>query len=90
MADGKRMRSASTAVLAAFPFALAVTLGATRWLPAGPGGVDHVVLPAVLFPVVWVVFALYLYAARRRRQAWTVIAAISTLHALLAAYGFFA
>ncbi|HJL18808.1 MAG TPA: hypothetical protein RMH99_24310 [Sandaracinaceae bacterium LLY-WYZ-13_1] len=68
-------------------FASIVTAGATKWLPAGRAGIDHIMVPIVAFPVVWVVFALVLYAARRRGVAWAAVAGLTAIHAALVAHG---
>jgi uncharacterized iron-regulated membrane protein len=51
----------------AFAVALAVALGAAACIPPGPGGVDHLVLPAVAFPLLWVALGLVPITARQRR-----------------------
>ena len=75
-------------LLAAFAGSVVVIAGATKWLPEGPGGVDHIVIPIVSFPVVWIVFALVLYAARRRARAWTILGGFTAIHAGVIVYGF--
>jgi hypothetical protein len=40
--------------------ALVTMAGMTRWLPAGAAGIDNVVLPLVLAPLIWA--ALFFYA----------------------------
>ena len=83
-----RPRLASQAfvsLFAALVLALVVAGGSTHWLPRGAAGIDHLVVPLVAFPVVWVAFALTLFAARRRARAWAVIGGLAALHALLIA-----
>ncbi|MEO0606111.1 MAG: hypothetical protein AAF211_32075 [Myxococcota bacterium] len=75
-------------LFAAFVFAIVVTGGATQWLPEGAAGVDHIVLPIVGFPIVWIAMGLGLYAARRRALAWGIVGGITLVHALLIAYRF--
>lgn len=84
-----RTWAAAGALLAAFLFALIITLGATRWLPPGRGGIDHLVVPVVLFPLTWVALALPLHAARRRRLAWGLVGALTAVHAALVVSAFF-
>lgn len=90
MSNVRRMRSAASASVLGFLFALIVSIGATRWYPEGRGGVDHMVVPAVLFPIVWVAFALALYTAPWRRAVWLSIVGLTVLHAALIAQGFLA
>ena len=88
-------RSRRTAVLYALaclvvPFALAVIVvaGATRWLPEGRAGIDHIVVPLAVFPVIWIAFVIPLYSASRRARAWTIVWGLSIVHAGLVAFGF--
>lgn len=57
-------------LVAAFFFSLIVVAGATQWFPSGAAGIDHIVLPALSFPLVWLGFAIGLLAAQRRGRAW--------------------
>ncbi|MEM6273826.1 MAG: hypothetical protein AAF735_01170 [Myxococcota bacterium] len=74
-------------LLAAFVFAVVVTAGSTKWMPPGRGGIDHIIVPVVLFPVIWIVFVVPLYVARRRFWAWAVAGAITLVHLGLAVQG---
>jgi len=68
-----------------FVAAIIIVAGATRWLPTGAAEIDHIVIPAVVFPLVWVTAALGVYGARYRLRAWGALAAIvfSQLGAIL-------
>lgn len=77
---------AFASLLTALVCALIITGGAALWVPPGEAGIDHVVVPIVTFPVVWVVVALALYAPRRRARAWTLVAGFTLLHAILIAH----
>ena len=79
---------AIAALVAAFVFAVAVTAGAAKWVPAGPAKIDNIIIPIVVFPIVWVTFALGLFAARRRGRAWAVVGAITGAHVALILRGF--
>lgn len=79
---------AAASLLGALVLALVVTSGASLWLPAGLAGIDHIVVPIVAFPVVWVVFALVLYADPRRGRAWTLVGGLTAVHVLLIALHF--
>ena len=79
---------ALASLLSAFIFSVFVIAGATKWLPEGAGGVDHIVIPILSFPVVWTVFALALYGARRRARAWTIVGSVAALNVGLIVYGF--
>ncbi|MEN0061220.1 MAG: hypothetical protein AAGA48_03665 [Myxococcota bacterium] len=75
-------------LFAAFVFAVIVAGGATQWLPEGAAKIDHIVLPILAFPAVWITFGLVLYAARHRLRAWGVIGGITVVHAALIVYRF--
>jgi len=64
----------------AFVFAVVVTAGATKWMPPGRGGVDHIIVPVVLFPLIWIAFVVPLYASRRRGRAWAAVGAVTAVH----------
>ena len=73
--------ASAVAILVTFVVAFLVALGATLWLPPGRGRVDHLVLPVVLFPLVWTGLALGVYlAGRRRRAAWLFLGALGVAH----------
>lgn len=74
---------AASSLLGAFVFALIVTSGSSLWIPPGRAGIDHIVVPLVVFPVVWVSLTVALYAARRRGRAWAIAGGLAALHMLL-------
>jgi len=95
MLSTKKQRTRDTlyavaSLVAAFVVSVLMVAGATRWLPEGGAGIDHIVVPIILFPLIWISVALVLYAARRRVRAWTIVVVIATVHAGLVAYGFVA
>ena len=75
-------------LIAAFVVAVLVVAGGTRWLPEGRAGIDHIIVPIILVPLIWIVLAVSLYAARNRRAAWTIVAVIALINVGLAGYGF--
>jgi hypothetical protein len=68
--------------------AVVVMAGMTQWLPAGAAGIDNLILPLVLLPIIWA--ALFFHACLDRRLARVAIVAFSLLlvHAGLTAYTF--
>ena len=71
----------------AFFAALIVVAGATQWFPSGAAGIDHIVLPALVFPLVWLAFVVGLLGARERRTAWGISALLVLSSAGAIAYG---
>lgn len=44
------------------------------WLPQGAAGIDHLVLPIVLFPLIWSVFFFYaVMADNKKRMVLTML-----------------
>lgn len=68
--------------------AIVVMAGMTLWLPRGSAGIDNLVLPLVLVPLVWT--ALFFHACLDRRLGRIAIVAIGLLavHGGLVAYKF--
>lgn len=59
--------------------ALAVMLAMPVWMPAGAGGIDHIIGPALLLPLVWA--ALFFYACLDARP-WRVLLVSAALLAV--------
>ncbi len=57
--------------------------GAALYLPGGAAGVDNMVFPIVLFPLVWAGLFLYTLLDHRLVRAYAVIAALCVVHAIL-------
>lgn len=68
--------------------ALVVMAGMTLWLPRGAAGIDNLVLPLVLAPLIWAL--LFFHACLDSRLGRVVIVAVGlfALHAGLIAYKF--
>ena len=79
---------ALTCLVGAFALAVLMVAGATKWFPEGRAGIDHIIVPIVLFPLVWIFLALFLYTTQRRARAWALAGALAIVHVGLVAYGF--
>lgn len=79
---------AIVALASAFIFAVIVVAGATQWVPQGAAKIDQIAIPVILFPVVWIVFGLMLFAAQRRLRIWAIVGSITAVHLFLAATSF--
>ncbi|MBA4284935.1 MAG: hypothetical protein C0434_05325 [Xanthomonadaceae bacterium] len=62
-----------------------VMAGGALWLPEGPARIDNMVLPIVLFPVIWAALFFYLMLDRRLARAWLVAVLLFAGHAGLIA-----
>ena len=59
--------------------------GMATWLPRGAAQVDNLILPLVLFPLIWAFFFLWACLDDKLQRAATVSFAITGLHAVLLA-----
>lgn len=62
---------------------VAVVCGGALWLPAGSGGIDHLVLPLILFPVVWTGLFFHACLDRRLLRAWAIQGVLLLVNAAL-------
>lgn len=69
--------------------ALVVMAGMALWLPGGAAGIDNLVLPLVLAPLIWA--GLFFHACLDRKLARVAIIAggLLVIHGGLIAYRFF-
>lgn len=69
------------------PFALLLTMlllmGSAHWVPAGVSGVDNIVLPVVLFPLIWVGVFIYALAEENLLRGSVVMGGLIVAHVVL-------
>jgi hypothetical protein len=70
--------------------ALLLMAGGSLWLPVGQAQVNNLVLPVILFPLLWTALFLYALLDKRLERAYGVIGAIVAANTLLLAFHFFA
>jgi hypothetical protein len=68
--------------------ALVMMAGMPLWLPRGAAGVDNLVLPLVLAPLIWAALFFHACLDRRLGRVAAVAAALFVLHGGLVAYSF--
>jgi hypothetical protein len=72
------------------PLALAVAFlvmaGGAVWLPQGDAKVNNLVLPVVLFPLLWTAFFLYACLDSKLARAYAVMGALSAVNVALIAW----
>lgn len=68
--------------------AIVVMAGMTLWLPRGTAGIDNLVLPLVLFPLIWA--GLFFHACLDAKLSRVAVVALGlfALHAGLVAHKF--
>lgn len=59
--------------------------GGLLWVPPGAGGVNHIVLPIVLFPAIWIGLFFYACFERRLWRGYSIVAGLIALHIFLIA-----
>jgi hypothetical protein len=88
-ASSNRLRPWLRGLLAG-PLALIVAFlvmaGSSLWLPEGDAEVNNLVLPVVLFPLLWTAFFLYACLDTRLARAYAVVGTLSALNAALIAW----
>ncbi|MEM1079371.1 MAG: hypothetical protein AAGI09_12655 [Pseudomonadota bacterium] len=77
--------------IAAGPVALIATFavmgGMALWWPKGPAGLDHIAMPIVLFPMIWVGWVTYGVIADLPGRALGVMAGVTLGNCILIAIG---
>ena len=64
---------------------IAILGGSLVWLPPGGGGVNHIVLPIVLYPAVWTSLFFHACFERRLGRGYAVVGGLLALHVVLIA-----
>lgn len=59
--------------------------GGSLWLPPGAAGVNNLVLPVVLFPLLWTALFLYACLDRSLQRAYAVIGGVVVCNSILLA-----
>jgi hypothetical protein len=76
--------------LLAGPIALAaavlVMTGSALWLPPGTAQVNNLVVPVILFPLLWTAFFLYACLDKRLARAYVIVGAFAAANAGLLAW----
>ena len=67
----------------AFLVAVIVMLGMAIWFPPGVGMVDNIVMPLVLFPLLWAVCFFYAYMSANLKHVLIAFLVILIAHSAL-------
>ena|SRR5687767_5027154 len=59
--------------------------GSLVWIPPGAGGVNHIVLPIILYPAIWTGLFFYACFDRQLWRGYAVVGGLLALHAVLIA-----
>ncbi|WP_373476541.1 hypothetical protein [Sphingorhabdus sp.] len=64
--------------------AAVLTMASTPlWLPKGAAGVDHMILPIILFPAFWAIFFFYALIEARPIRALVIFAVVMLANAVV-------
>ncbi len=64
----------------AFFLSIIVMLGMALWFPKGHAGIDNIVLPMILFPLIWAVFFFYAYLDRNIKRVALLFLTVAVIH----------
>lgn len=64
----------------AFVLAILVMLGMSVWFPKGQAQVDNIILPMIVFPLIWAILFFYAYLDRRLKRATYFFLALAAVH----------
>lgn len=67
---------------------LVVVLAVPLWYPPGPGKVDNLVLPVLLFPLVWVILCVHACMDRRLLRIFFIMLALLVINGSMIALKF--
>ena len=63
-----------------FIAAALIMCGGALWMPQGATQIDNIVLPIVLFPMIWAALFFYTLLDRKLWRAWTVTLVLAAGH----------
>lgn len=64
---------------------IAIMAGAALWLPRGAEGIDHLLLPLVLFPAIWTLLFFHACLDRKLVRAYAIQGALLLVNTALIA-----
>ncbi|TPV55692.1 hypothetical protein FJ444_16360 [Aestuariibacter sp. GS-14] len=67
---------------------LVVMLAMVAWFPPGAGNVNNIIMPLVMFPLIWAVLFFYTYLTRHMHQAWWILGGLLILNSAVLAWQF--
>ncbi|QJR81920.1 hypothetical protein CA267_014730 [Alteromonas pelagimontana] len=67
---------------------LLVMLAMAAWFPPGAGNVNNIVMPLVMFPLIWAALFFYTYLANDMRKAWGLLLALFIVNSVVLAFQF--
>ncbi|WP_040521615.1 hypothetical protein [Aliiglaciecola lipolytica] len=67
---------------------LLIMLAMAVWFPAGAGNVNNIMMPLVLFPLIWAILFFYTYLTTNMRRAQWLLAALFVSNSLILTFQF--
>ena len=72
----------------AFALSILLMLGMAVWFPQGVAGINHIIMPLILFPLIWAVSFFYSYLNTSTKQVGIVFAVLAVSHLSLLVWHF--
>ncbi len=72
----------------AFLLSMITMMGMTVWFPKGEAAVDNIVMPLVLFPIIWAIIFFYAYLDSKIKRVALCFSALAGSHIVLLAFQF--
>lgn len=69
-----------------FLTAIAMMAGAAVWYPPGPAKIDNIVLPLVMFPLVWALLFFYSCLDSQLKRAYVLVLIVLIVNLLLVVF----
>ena len=67
---------------------LLVMLAMAAWFPPGIGKVNNIIVPLVMFPLIWAALFFYTYLTQRMQSAWWLLVVLAVVNGVILAFQF--
>ncbi len=67
---------------------LEIMLAMAVWFPAGIGNVNNIMMPLIMFPLIWSVLFFYTYLTPVMQRAWWLLLTLVAINSAILAYQF--
>ncbi|MCG9698431.1 hypothetical protein [Shewanella sp. Isolate11] len=67
---------------------LEVMLAMAVWYPPGIGNVNNIMMPLVMFPLIWSLLFFYTYLTQIMHRAWWILSALAVINGAILGYKF--
>lgn len=67
----------------AFITAVLIMFGMPIWFPAGVAGINNMIIPMLIFPLIWAVLFFYAVLEERLKRVVIILSCLTAVHLLL-------